>query len=29
VFTLSMPLPPREAGLGLNPWSPRADNPKS
>lgn len=22
-FHLSMPLPPREAGLGLNPWSPR------
>ncbi|WP_188312109.1 sensor histidine kinase [Salinarimonas soli] len=23
VFSLSMPLPPREAGLGLDPWSPR------
>jgi PAS domain S-box-containing protein len=28
-FTLSMPMPPREAGLGLNPWSPRAGNPNA
>ncbi len=26
-FTLTMPLPARETGLGLNPWSPRAGGP--
>jgi two-component sensor histidine kinase len=26
-FTLAMPLPARESGLGLNPWSPRAAGP--